>query len=82
MVFKRPTLVWMKKIAIEFEALYGILFIIGTIDGSHISIIASIYDPVSYYCQKGFYSCLLQGVVNSKCKFWDYYFGWCGRIHN
>jgi hypothetical protein len=25
---------------------------------------------------------LLQGVVNAKCKFWDYDFGWCGQIHD
>ena len=59
LVFKRPTLVWMKEIAAKFEALYGISLIIGAIDGSHIPIIAPINDPVSYYCQKGFYSCLL-----------------------
>ena len=82
LVLKRPTLIWMKKIATEFEALHGILLIIGAIDGSHIFIIAPIHDPVLYYCWKGFYSCLLQGVVDSKCKFWDYDFGWCGRIHD
>ena len=72
----------MKKIAAEFEALHGIPLIIGAIDGSHIPIIAPSNDPVSYYCRKGFYSCLLQGVVNSKCKFWDYDFGWCVQIHD
>ena len=71
-----------EKIVVEFEALHGIPLIIGTIDGSHIPIIAPIHDPVSYYCRKGFYSCLLQGIVDLKCKFWDYDFGWCGRIHD
>ena len=75
LVFKKPTLVWMKKIAVEFEALYGIPLIIGAIDGSHIPIIAPSNNPVSYYCRKGFYSCLLQRVVDSKYKFWDYDFG-------
>ena len=51
LVFKKPTLVWMKKIAAEeFEALHGILLIIGPIDGSHIPIIVPIHDPISYYC--------------------------------
>jgi hypothetical protein len=72
----------MKQIALKFEALHIILYIIGAIDGSHISIIAPPYDLVSYYCQKGFYSYLLQGVVDAKCKFWNYDFGWCGRIHD
>ena len=70
----------MKKIIAEFEALHGIPLIIGAIDDSHIPIIAPIHDPVSYYCRKGFYSCLLQGVVDSKYKFWDYDFGWCEQI--
>ena len=82
LVFKRLTLVWMKKIAAEFEALHGIPLIIEAIDGSHIPIIAPIHDLVSYYCQKEFYSYLLQEVVDSKCKFWDYGFGWCRRIHD
>ena len=50
LVFKKPTLVWMKKIVAQFEALHGIPLIIGTIDGNHISIIAPIHDPVSHYC--------------------------------
>ncbi len=82
LVFKKPTLIRMKKIASEFEALHGIPLILGAIDGSHIPIIAPPHDPTSYYCRKGFYSCLLQGVVDSKCKFWDYDFGWSGRIHD
>jgi len=55
---------------------------IGAIDGSHIPIIASPIDPTSYYCRKDYYSVLLQGVVDSKCRFWDYDFGWAGRCHN
>ena len=55
LVFKKPVPVWMKKIAAQFEALHGIPLIIGTIDGSHIPIIAPIYNPISYYCQKTFY---------------------------
>ena len=50
LVFKRPILVWMKKITTEFEALHGIPLIIKAIDGSHIPIIAPSNDLVSYYC--------------------------------
>jgi len=28
-------------------------------------------DPKSYNCQKGFYSTLIQGIVDAKCSFWD-----------
>ena len=68
----------MKQITLEFESLHGIPYILGAIDGSHIPIIAPSIDHASYYCRKGFYSVLLQGVVNSQCKFWNYDF-WVGR---
>jgi hypothetical protein len=55
LVFPKPTLSRMKKIALEFESLHGILYILGAIDGSHIPIIAPSVDHVSYYCRKGFF---------------------------
>lgn len=39
---------------------------LGTIDGSHILIIAPPKDLPSCYCQKGFYSILLHEVVDAK----------------
>jgi len=60
--------------------LHEIPYILGAIDGSHIPIIAPSIDLALYYCRKGFYSVLLQGVVYSQCKFWD--FGWAGSIHD
>ncbi|HYP42886.1 MAG TPA: transposase family protein [Candidatus Nitrosocosmicus sp.] len=69
-------------IASEFEEVQGISYVIGAVDGSHIPIIAPKIDPASYYCRKGFYSALLQGVVNSKCLFWDYDFGWAVSNHD
>ena len=50
LVFKKPILVWMKKIATKFETLHGIPLIIGIIDGNHIPIIVLIHDLISYYC--------------------------------
>ena len=82
LVFKKPSLAWMKKITVQFEALHRILLIIGAIDGSYIPIVASTQDPISYYYQKKFYACLLQGFVNSKYKFWNYNFGWCRWIYD
>ena len=78
LVFPKPTLSRMKQITLEFESLHGIPYILGAIDGSHIPIIAPSIDHAPYYCRKGFYSVLLQGVVNSQCKFWNYDF-WVGR---
>ena len=53
------------KISANFESLYGILLILGVIDGSHISIIAPKVDMTFYYCRKGFYSSLIQEVVDA-----------------
>ncbi len=80
-MFEKPTLVKIKSIATKFEALHGILYVLKTIDGNHIPIIAPPNDLASYYCRKWFYFALLQGVVNAKWKFWDYDFGWVGRNH-
>lgn len=57
------------QISVEFEALHGISYIKGTIDGSHISIVALKIDPKSYYYCKGFYFILIQDIVDTKCAF-------------
>jgi hypothetical protein len=64
------------KITIGFECLHGIPYILGAIDVNHVLVIAPKVDPRSYYYQKGFNSTLIQGVVDAKCNFWDYDYGW------
>jgi hypothetical protein len=66
----------------EFEAINGIPYILGAIDGSYILITTPTHDASTYYCWKGFYSVILQGVVDADCKFWDYDFGWAGSCHD
>ena len=58
-----------KDISQQFEALHGIPYIVGTIDGSHIPIIAPAQHAADYYYRKGFHSVLLQGIVDSSCCF-------------
>jgi hypothetical protein len=62
--------------------LHGIPYSIGAIDGSYIPITTPTHDASTYYCQKGFYSVILQGVVDIDYKFWDYDFGWAGSCHD
>jgi hypothetical protein len=38
--------------------------------------------PKSYYCQKRFYSTLIQGIIDAKCSFWDYGYQWARSIHD
>jgi hypothetical protein len=64
------------------KILHGIPLVFGVIDGSYISIIAPKVDPKSYYCFKGFYSTLIQGIVDAKCMFWRFDYGWIGSIHD
>lgn len=55
---------------------------LGTVDGSHISIVAPMLHATDYYNRKGFHSIMLQVVVCSKCLFWDYDICWVGSMHN
>jgi hypothetical protein len=65
-----------------FECLHGTPYILGAIDGNHVPTIAPKVDPKPYYCQKGFYSTLIQGVRNANCSFWDYDYAWASIIHD
>ena len=71
-----------RVLAKEFEALHGIPYVVGAIDGSHIPVLAPIYGGEDYYCRKSFHSAILQGIVDVHCKFWDYEFGWAGSLHD
>ena len=70
------------SMAAKFEALKGTPYVIGAVDGCHIPIIALHKNPTSYYCRKGYYSVFLRGIVDNKCRFWDYDFGWAGRCYD
>ena len=81
--FKRwPSATVMDKFAQEFQNLHNIPYVVGAVDGSHIPIIAPRLHAADYYNRKGFHSILLQGVVSSKCLFWDYDIGWAGSLHD
>ena len=82
LVFSPLTKEHIQIIASKFEKVRDIPYIIGIVNGSHVPIIDPKIDPPSYYCRKYFYSALLQGVVDSKCLFWDFDFGWAGSNHD
>jgi len=63
-----------RRMANEFEKLQNIPYVFGVVYGSHVLIIAPPIDQASYYCRNVFYLVLLQGVIDAKCKFWDYNF--------
>jgi len=54
-----PSTAVMNKFVDEFQSLHNIPYVVGAIDGSHISIIAPRLHAVDYYNHKGFHSILL-----------------------
>ena len=72
----------MNKFVREFENIHGIPYVVGAVDGSHIPIVAPRLHAADYYNRKGFHSILLQGVVSSKCMFWNFDIGWAGSMHD
>ena len=72
----------MDKFVQEFQNLHNIPYVVGAVDGSHIPIITPRLHAADYYNRKGFHSILLQGMVSSKCLFWNYDIGWAGSMHD
>ena len=59
----------------------GVPQCIGAIDGSHIPVSPSAYHTDYYNC-KGWYSVLVQAVVDYRYCFLDIYARWPGSVHN
>ena len=51
-------------------------------NGTYIPIITPDTNAKDYYNRKGFYSMLMQAVVDSNYCFTDIYIGWPGSIHD
>ena len=54
----------------------------GAVDCTHLPIIRPHEYHTDYYNRKGFYSLVMQAVVDSKYRFIDLYLGWPGRVHD
>ena len=66
----------------NFEDKWGVPQCIGAIDGSHIPVLPPTLCHTDYYNRKGWYSVLIQAVVDYKYCFLDIYTGWPGSVHN
>lgn len=78
---KAPSDADLRTIVQGFRDEWGFPQIAGAIDVTHISTLAPVDNPEDYSTRKGFYSVLLQGVVDHNLKFWDISVGWPGRVH-
>ena len=72
----------LKDIVDGFESFWGFPQAVGAIDGSHIPIIKPAESASDYYNRKGYYSVLIQGLVDHRGIFLDVNIGWPGKVHD
>ena len=64
-----------------FEVCWDIPQVASAIDGTHIPVIRPQDNPSDYYNRKGFYSVMMQAVVDFCGLFLDMYIGWLGKVY-
>ena len=72
----------LKEVLDGFETTKGFPQAVGAIDGTHIPIIRPEQSPADYYNRKGYYSILMQAVVDFRGIFMDVCIGWPGKVHD
>ena len=65
-----------------FKSKWGMMQCGGSIDSCHIPVKPPALNHTDYYNQKGWYSIILQGVVDHEYLFYDVYVGWPGSVHD
>ena len=66
----------------HFHRRWGFPQTVGAIDGTHIPILRPTRYHTDFYNRKGFYSVIMQAVVDSYHRFTNIYLGWPGRVHD
>ncbi|XP_065903783.1 uncharacterized protein [Dysidea avara] len=72
----------LKTAAEEFKSKTGMIQCVGSIDGCHIPITPPALNRTDYYNRKGWYSVVLQAIVDSNYLFRDVCVGWPGSVHD
>ena len=72
----------LKEIVDGFETFWGFPQAAGAIDGSHIPIIRPEESASDYYNRKGYYSIIVQALVDHLGLFMDVCIGWPGKVHD
>ena len=65
-----------------FNERWGVPQCAGSIDGSHIPVSPPAMNHTDYYNRKGWYSMLVQAVVDHNHLFRDICIGWPGSVHD
>lgn len=71
-----------KEIVEGFETFWGFPQATEAIDGSHIPIVHPDESVSDYYNRKGYYSVIMQAMVDFHRLFMDVYIGWPGKVHD
>ena len=71
-----------QEIVDGFETCWGFPQAAGAVDGSHITIIRPDESASDYYNRKGYYSIIMQAMVDFRGLFMDVYIGWPGKVHD
>ena len=72
----------LKNVVERFKAKWDIPQCAGAIDGSHIPVKPPANNHTDYFNRKGWYSVLLQAVVDDEYLFRDVVIGWPGSVHD
>ena len=65
-----------------FKTKWGFMQCAGAIDGTHIPVRAPAMNHTDYYNRKGWYSIIVQAVVDHNYLFRNVYIGWPGSVHD
>ena len=72
----------LKEIVEGFETYCGFSQASGASDGSQIPILRPDESASDYYNRKGYYSIIMQAMVDFRGLFMDVYIGWPGKVHD
>ena len=77
-----PTGRALREVVDGFKSKWDIMQCAGAIDGSHIPVSPPALNHTDYYNRKGWYSILVQAVVDHNYLFRDINIGWPGSVHD
>ena len=72
----------LRRVVEGFKNKWGMIHCAGSIDGYHIPVRPPASNHTDYYNRKGWYSVLLQGVIDQNYLFTDICIGWPGSVHD
>ena len=82
MYIKFPQGEQLRRTVEGFRSQWGMIQCSGAVDGCHIPIMPPASNHTDFYNRKGWYSIILQAVVDDKYLFTDICVGWPGSVHD